>query len=171
MCKLSTLVLGKIAIFSNCQVIVTSWTCCCTLHYVTGPSLARQKWCLWQTWRIGHSATKASDPTSQQGKRTSCWSESSNISLVVLDNHADVFHKLYPSAPSTQPLFTNKFTMFIGPDSSLVGESILFLLCSHLDKGERERKPHCQKLCTQVTYVWGNCRCHPRRCAMSQDSI
>ena len=171
MCKLSTLVLGKIAIFSKCQVILTSWTCCGTLHYVTGPSLARQKWCLWLTWRIGHSATKASDPTSQQVKRTSYWSESSNISLVVLDNHAVVFHKVYASAPSTQPLFTNKFTMFIGPDSSLVGESILFLLCSHLNKGERERKPHCQKLCTQVTYVWGNCRCHPRRCAMSQDSI
>ena len=117
---------------------------------------------------LSHQGERPDQPTSE---RTSYWSESSTISLVVLDNHAVVFHKVYASAPSTQPLFTNKFTMFIGPDSSLVGESILFLLCSHLNKGERERKPHCQKLCTQVTYVWGNCRCHPRRCAMSQDSI
>ena len=37
------------------------------------------------TWKIGHSATRASDPTSQQVKHTSYWSESSNFYLVILD--------------------------------------------------------------------------------------
>ena len=119
----------------------------------------------------GRATRKAVDLT-----HTSFWSESSDISLVSLDKDPQCWEEgKYASRSAAAPGVAQKVNActfatihWRTTPSHMTHHKWAAAHFYNYKRGERERKPHYQKLCCQVICVWDNCRCHPNRCAMER---